>query len=81
MIGSDLKLLDNVFAVIEDVLLLIELFPGLLVHLLDASPVHFDSVLELLNSGLDFLLDCLKLIFDVALKGLEMGSSLGDLER
>jgi hypothetical protein len=79
-IGSVLELGNNFFTVIENVFFFVKFLPGLFVHLLDPSPVHFDSVLKLLNTGFNLLIDSFELVFDIALKGFEMSFDLGDFE-
>jgi hypothetical protein len=80
LIGSFLKIGNDFFTVIENVLLFIEFLPGLFIHLLDSSPVHFDSVLKLLNAGFNFFVDSIEFIFDISLESLKMSFDLGDFE-
>ena len=77
--GPFLQLAHNLLTVIKNLFLLIQLFPGLLIHLLNSSPVDFNSILQLLYPWLNFLINSLKLVLDVALEGLQMGFDLGDL--
>lgn len=80
IIGSLFKLLHDLLTIIENTFFLIELFPGLFIHFLDPCPVHFDSILKLLYSGLYLFADRLEFVFDVALQSVKVVFHLGYLQ-